>query len=149
MSVPPEILAMMQGGGGGAQGGQPQPQMPPSGAETAGAPMGSSMVTPQPKKGLDAAARTNVHIAMNMLEQALPHFGSESEDGEIILKVLTKLAAKFGKSDDQELVPAQIMQLMRNEPSMGGMTPQMQAMQQGGQQQGQPGMPPQMPGMPG
>ena len=148
MSVPPEILAMMQGGGGGAQGGgQPQPEMPPSGAETAGAPMGSSMVTPQPKKGLEAAARTNVHIAMNMLEQALPHFGSESEEGETILKILTKLASKFGKSDDKELVPAQIMQLMRSEPSMGGMTPQMQAMQQGGQQGQQPQQP--MPGMPG
>lgn len=137
MSVPPEILAMMQGGGQ-QQGQPPQPNMPPSGAETLGAPMGSPMATPQPKTGLQAAARTNIHIAMNMLEQALPVFGSESDEGKAILQTLSKLATKFGKSDDGDLVPAQIMQLMRSEPSLGGGSPQQQIMQQ---QQA-----PQMPG---
>lgn len=140
MSVPPEIMAMMQQGGGqqpGQQPGQGQPpQMPPSGAETLGAPMGSPMATPQPKAGLQAAARTNIHIAMNMLEQALPIFGSESDEGKAILQTLSKLSNKFGKSDEGDLVPAQIMQLMRAEPSMGGGTPQQQMMRQQPGQQG-------------
>lgn len=78
------------------------------------------MSTPQDKKGLKAAAATNLHIAVNMLEEALPAFGSESAEGAKILKVLSILSGLVGKRDSSDLVPAEVMQMVRRMPQSGG-----------------------------
>jgi len=133
MAVPPELMKMMAGAGGGAPpaGGAPggaPPGMPGAGGGASGGgapaqpPRAAPMSTPQDKKGLKAAAQTNVHIAVNMLEEALSAYGSESEEGGSILTAITKLRKLFGKQDSSDLVPAEIMQMVSRMPQMGGGT---------------------------
>jgi hypothetical protein len=95
-------------GGPGASSGQPPGAAPMSG--------------PQDKKGLKAAAATNVHIAVNMLEEALPAFGSESPEGSKILAALKSLSSLVAKRDSSDLVPAEVLQMVRRLPQMGGGT---------------------------
>jgi hypothetical protein len=117
--------------------------MPPA-ANTPPPPGAAGMATPQKKAGDEGAARTNIQISMNMLEQALPVFGSESDEGKVILKALTGLANAFGKDKERDLVPAQIMQLLKAEPSLGGGAMQKAMQPQGGGAPG--GQPPPMMG---
>ena len=147
MSVPPELMQkMMQGGaspGGGAPpGGAPptQPTAPdPSAAAGAKQPGAAPMSKPQDKRGLKAAAQTNIHIAVNMLEEALPAFGSESEEGGKILAALKNLSAMLGKKDTSDLVPAEVLQMVKRLPQMGGGTNiQQQIMKQMAQAKQQP-----------
>jgi hypothetical protein len=63
---------------------------------------------------------TNLHIAVTMLEEALPAFGSESEQGAAILSCLSKLSKFVAKKDQSELVPAEVMQMVSSLPQMGG-----------------------------
>lgn len=95
------------------------------------------MAKPQQKEGLKEAARVNIHIAMNMLEQALPVFGSESKEGMSIIKILGMLGKDFGKSDASDLVPAEVLQMNKALPQAGGGT-EVQRMLQQMQKQGQP-----------
>ena len=99
---------------------------------------------------MKAAAGTNIHIAINMLEEALPAFGAESDEGQKIMKALTTLGPLISKKDNSDLVPAEVLQMVRSMPQMGGGTDAqrmiMQMMQNGGrgqqpqqQQQPQPG----------
>jgi hypothetical protein len=82
---------------------------------------------------------TNLHIAVNMLEQALPAFGSESEQGAAILKCLSTLSKFVAKKDNTDLVPAEVMQMVSQLPQMGGGTQmQRQIMQQMRAQQAPP-----------
>jgi hypothetical protein len=106
----------------------------------------SQMPQPQEKEGLKEAARVNIHIAMNMLEQALPVFGSETKEGKNVLRALTQLAKDFGQNDTSDLVPAEIRQMVSAMPqSGGGSEVQKMLMQQAmqGKQQQQPQQPPQ------
>jgi hypothetical protein len=80
------------------------------------------MSKPQEKKGLKAAAQTNVHIAVNMLEEALPAFGSESPEGAKILSALKSLGSLVAKRDTSDLVPAEVMQMIKRMPQQGGGT---------------------------
>lgn len=124
---------------GGAQGGAaPQPPNPAG-------PTGSPMATPQPAEGEKQNAMVNVNLAMDLLEQTLPNLGSESEEGQVVVQVLSVLGKKFGhtKQKSQELIPAELMQLMQSLPQAGGMSPEHKAM--GGQPMSMPGMPPGMP----
>jgi hypothetical protein len=93
------------------------------------------MAKPQEKEGLKEAARVNIHIAMNMLEQALPVFGSESKEGKSVLKILSMLGKEFGKADASDLVPAEVLQMNKALPQAGGGT-EVQRMLQKMQQQG-------------
>src|ERR1700679_753169 len=151
MAVPPEVMQRMMGGG--AQGGAaptPAGASPPGGPEAAGpggaggAPPGPSpaaapMSKPQDKRGLKAAAQTNIHIAVNMLEEALPAFGSESPEGAKVIKALNILASMVAKKDTSDLVPAEILQMVRRLPQMGGGTAvQQQIMKQMAQAKQQP-----------
>ena len=150
MSATPEaLMKLMQSGSPGAQPGQPigQPQQPGASPNTPSSPM----ATPAPKEGLRKSAEVNVQIAMNMLEQALPVFGTESKEGKSILEILLKLAKSFGESDTQDLQGSEILQLMRQTPQIGGSAMAQQQLQkaQGAQHPpGQPGQPPGMPGQP-
>jgi hypothetical protein len=98
----------------------------------------------QDKRGLKAAAATNVHIAVNMLEEALPAFGSESQEGGKILSALKSLSSMVAKRDTADLVPAEIMQLVKRSTQIGGGTNiQQQIMKQMQQAKAQPAPAPQ------
>lgn len=132
MSVPDNVMQrMMAGAGGGAPNAGPplgaQPGMPQAGAQPGATPPPQSpsaapMSKPQDKRGLKAAAQTNVHIAVNMLEEALPAFGSESPEGGKILAALKTLSSMVAKRDSSDLVPAELLQLIQRSTQMGGGT---------------------------
>ena len=130
MSVPPGVMQRMmsgagQGGGAPTAGGATPPPGPEAGAGSAPpgqSPAAAPMSKPQDKRGLKAAAQTNVHIAVNMLEEALPAFGSESPEGAKILSALKSLGSMVAKRDTSDLVPAEIMQMVKRMPQMGGGT---------------------------
>lgn len=84
--------------------------------------MAAPLSGPQEKKGLKVAGMTNVHIAVNMLEEALPAFGSESDEGSDILKALSILRKHVGKRDSSDLVPAEVLHMVRRLPQFGGGT---------------------------
>jgi len=126
--------AMPGAGGPAAQGAQAPGGVPP-GQSPAAAPMS----TPQDKRGHKAAAQTSVHIAVNQLEEALAAFGSESEEGGKILKALNTLASVIAKKDTSDLVPAEILQMVKRMPQMGGGTEvQKQLLKQMSQARAQP-----------
>jgi hypothetical protein len=134
MSVPPNIMqAMMNRAptagppGMGAGAPPPSPVQGGIGATSGQPPAAAPLSGPQPKKGLQAAAMTNVHIAVNMLEEALSGFGSESEQGGDILKAISILRKHVAKRDSSDLVPAEILQLARRLPQLGGGTSAQQA----------------------
>lgn len=154
MSVPPELMKLIAGGAG--KDGIP-PVDPAAGAAGGTPPGAAPMSTPQPAQGEKTSAMVNVHIAMDLLSQTLPSFGPGSKEGADILKALSGLTKAFGatKSKSQELVPAELMQLMSSLPQAGGMSPEAKAMGQqpiqmpGGAPGGAPGgMPGGMPPMP-
>lgn len=152
MSVPSEQLMQLVNGG---QKGPPNPAAAAPGAPQPGsggpsAPMSAPMSTPQPKQGEKQNAMINVSLAQDLLEQTLPALGSETEEGAVILQVLSTLSKKFGEASrkSKELVPAELMQMMHNLPQMGGMSPEMKALQAGAGGGGAPGGPPGMQGKP-
>ena len=110
--IDPKLMATMQGG-------QPQPGdgAPPSG------PVSAPMSTPQPNEGEKMAAMSQVQMAVHILERTLSAFGSQSEEGQTVLDVLSKLGKKFGESQDKgrELIPSEIMNLVSSLPK--GMAP--------------------------
>jgi hypothetical protein len=122
MSVPPQLMQQMMARGGGAPGGAPQPPGGAPGASAQGptAPAAAPVSKPQDKKGLKTAAMTNIHIAANMLEEALPAFGSESEEGQKILSALKVIGPLLAKRDSSDLVPAEVLQMVKSLPQMGG-----------------------------
>lgn len=135
MSVPPELMSLIAGGAG-KRGGPPgagapgAAGMPPP--QPGGVPGGAPMSTPQPAQGDKQSAMVNVSLAMDLLEQTLPALGSESEEGQEILKILASLSKKFGatRAKSQEFAPAELMQLMSSLPQAGGMSPEAKAMGQ-------------------
>ena len=137
--MPPELMQLL---GGGAAGGAPgaAPGAAPGGPMAAG-PGGSPMTTPQSSEGEKQNAMVNVNLAMDLLEQTLGPLGSESEEGQTVVQVLSVLGKKFGhtKKKSQDLIPAELMQLMQSLPQQGGMSPEHKAMG------GQPAMPGAMP----
>jgi hypothetical protein len=84
------------------------------------------MSTPEPKAGNKEGARINVQMAMDLLQQSLPAFGSDSEEGKAILEIMKKLGTAFGAREAQtrELVPAEILQMISTLPQAGGASPE-------------------------
>jgi hypothetical protein len=136
------MARLMQQGKPGGMGAPP----PMQGGMPSG-PAGSPMSTPQKQDGKKESSHVQVHIAINMLEQALQGFGSETKEGKIILKTLDKLSSTFGGHDATDIVPAEIQQMVKGLPQVGGGTDVqkqiMQMMQKPPQQPG--GMPQGMP----
>jgi hypothetical protein len=93
-------------------------------------PSATPMAAPQKSEGKEEIATLHVHIAMNMLEQALGPFGSESPEGKVILSTLQALAKKFGENDTADLMPAEIKSMVGAMPQAGGGSPQQQQIQQ-------------------
>ena len=85
-------------------------------------PQAAPVGQPQDKRGKEAAALTNVQIAISMLEQAISSLGSGSEPGAAVLKALHALGPLAAKKDTSDLVPAEILQMVRGMPQMGGGT---------------------------
>lgn len=140
----------MAGGGSGAPGapgGSPNPTAA-QGAPGTQAPSGSPTPQKADKRGLKAAAMSNLTIVQNLAEQALTAFEPSDPEYKAILKVLTVLEPLAAKRDSSDLVPAQVMQMNGQLPQMGGGTDVqrmiMQQMQKpqggaGGAQKPQPG----------
>jgi hypothetical protein len=129
MAVPPDMLAMIKKDRAGAT--------PPAPAATPDAgyngmsapeapPMGAPMATPEPKLGEKESASINVQTAMDLLEQALPKIGSDSEEGKAIMAAVTGLTKLFGKREakSRELMPAEIMNMISSLPQAGGANPE-------------------------
>jgi hypothetical protein len=104
------------------------------------------MSTPEPKMGTKEAALINISMAMDLLEQSLPAFGSESVEGQKALNAIRQLSGLIGprKSKTNELQQSEILQMLQTLPQAGGATPEGRAMAQAPI----PGMPPQGGGMP-
>lgn len=116
---------------------------PMQGSPTSNSPVSAPMSTPEPKKGDKQNAMVNISLATDLLEQSLPSIGTETEEGRVLLDILKKLSEKFGESTrkSKDLVPSELMQLMQNLPQMGGMSPEMKALQGGAGGGAKPPMP--------
>lgn len=128
MSVPPQLMQQMmrQQGGGAAPGpgGAPAPGAGPgSQAARTMPPAAAPFATPQEKRGNKASAMANIHIAMTLLEQALPDLGADTPEYDAVLKSLNSLVKTSTKRDNTDLVPAEVMQMVQQLPQMGGGTP--------------------------
>lgn len=117
------IMAMLQNQAGGptggatvGPGGAPPPEAPP---------MSSPMSAPEPKAGMREAALVNVSMALDLIEQALPAIGSETDEGKKLVSALTTLTGVLGpkKQKAGELQNAEILQLLQSLPQAGGGTP--------------------------
>jgi hypothetical protein len=69
-----------------------------------------------------------VEIAFNMLQQALGKLGMGTPEHREVLKVLNSLSKITAKRDASDLVPAQVMQMVKGMPQMGGGSPIQQAL---------------------
>ena len=107
------------------------------------------MAQPSDKRGLKAAAMSNVTIMQNLAEQALTAFEPEDPVYKALLKCLNTLMPIASKNDSSDLVPAEVMRMVGQLPQMGGGTDVqrmiMQQMKQGGGGGAPPGQPPQQP----
>jgi hypothetical protein len=156
MSVPSDKLMELMKGNQSA--GAPVPA-PPPGANMSDAevpPMGSPMSTPEPKMGSKEAARINLGMAQDLLEQSLPAFGSDSEEGKAALSAISAINKVLGprKNKTNELQQSEILQMLQTLPQAGGGTPEGKAMANapipgmppgGGMPPPPGGMPPGMP----
>jgi hypothetical protein len=95
-------------------------------------PMASPMSTPEPKMGNREAALINISMAIDLLEQSLPAFGSVSEEGKKTLNAIRALSGLIGqkKGKTDELQQSEILQLLQTLPQAGGATPEGKAMAQ-------------------
>lgn len=100
------------------------------------------MHSPQAAHGDHAMADVNVKLALDILTNTLPMYGSDSEKGQAILDSLRKLGKIFSTKlgDAKQLQPTEIASLLQasgqgqQPPLAGGAPPP-------------GGMPPGMPGM--
>lgn len=114
----PQLMALMKKGGN-----------PPAASPNAQGPVSSPMSTPQPNEGEKQAAMSQVQMAIDLFEQTLPAFGSETDEGKTILEVLGKLSKTFGDKKDKArgLIPSEIMNLVSSMPKGAGGQPPMPA----------------------
>jgi len=110
----------------------PTPDQAGAGPDSGTPPMASAMTTPEPKMGSKEAANVNLQMAMDLMEQSLPALGSESEEGQSIMKALSSLHRVFGKREakNRELMPAEILQMIQTLPQAGGATPEQRSIAQ-------------------
>lgn len=133
MSVPPdrmmELIKGQQGAGGASA---PPVPMEPGMSDATTAPMSSPMSTPEPKIGNKEGAMVNISMAMDLIEQALPSLGSETEEGQKALAAIRSLTGLLGprKGKTKELQQSEIIQMLQNLPQAGGATPEGRAMSQ-------------------
>jgi len=135
MSMPPDQLMSLlknQKDKATPTGTPPVPETGGGMSDPSAPPMASPMSTPEPKMGEREASLLNISMAMDLLEQALPALGSESEEGQKVLNGIRTLTTILGakKAKVNSLQPTEIMQMLQNLPQAGGATPEGKAMQQ-------------------
>ena len=135
MSVPPDQLMQMiksQRDSATPGGLPPAPEMPTAMSDATTPPSAAPMATPEPKMGNREGAMVNISMAMDLLEQSLPAFGSESDEGKQILAAIRQMTGILGpkKAKANELQPAEILQMLQTLPQAGGATPEGRAMAQ-------------------
>ena len=139
-----ELMRSQQPSPGADMGADPNAPQPPS---------ASPMSTPEPRMGTQEAARINVGLAMDLLEQSLPGLSAESDEGQKVMSALKSLTAMMGPrtAKTNGLKNAEILQMLQTLPSAGGGSPEARAMSASPPMPGAPpGAPPPMPpGMPG
>jgi hypothetical protein len=81
-------------------------------------PIASPMSTPEPKMGSQEGAMINLSMAMDLIEQALPALGSESEQGQKALAAIRALTGVIGprKGKTNELQQSEILQMLQSLP---------------------------------
>lgn len=130
MSVPSDkLMELMKGSVPGiSESETPAPGM----SDSSSPPMASPMSTPEPKMGTKEAALVNLGMAMDLIEQTLPAFGSESEEGQKALQAIRSLTTILGprKNKTNELQQSEILQMLQSLPQAGGATPEGKAMAQ-------------------
>jgi hypothetical protein len=128
-----EMMKLIQKGQAAPENADmPTPDQAGAGMDSSTPPMASPMSTPEPKMGSKAAANINIQMAMDLLEQSLPALGSESEEGQQIMKSLGSLHKVFGKREakSREVMPAEILQMIQTLPQAGGATPEQRSIAQ-------------------
>jgi hypothetical protein len=83
-------------------------------------PIASPMSTPEPKLGSQEGAMINLSMAMDLIEQALPALGSESEQGQKALAAIRALTGVIGprKGKTNELQQSEILQMLQSLPKV-------------------------------
>lgn len=119
--APDRLQALMRGDA--APSGAATPPEEPAG------PMAAPMSTPEPKMGNKEGALVNLSMALDLIEQALPALGSESEEGQRAIAAMRSLSGLLGskKPRTNELQPAEILQLLGSLPQAGNVTPEVAA----------------------
>jgi hypothetical protein len=87
-------------------------------SDTGTPPMAAPMSTPEPKMGSKEGAMINLSMAMDLIEQALPSLGSESEEGQKALAAIRALTGVIGqrKGKTNELQQSEILQMLQSLP---------------------------------
>ena len=114
------------------QGGTPSAAPEASMSDASTPPMSAPMSTPEPKMGNKEGALVNISMAMDLIEQALPSLGSESEEGQKALAAIRSLTGVLGQKKQKtgELQQSEIIQMLQNLPQAGGASPEGRAMSQ-------------------
>ena len=101
-----DIMALMQGAGAGGAtpGGVTVGEAPPAGPP----PMPTPMSTPEPKAGVRENALVNISMALDLIEQALPALGSETEEGKKAIAALGSLTSVLGPKKQREIGRAHV-----------------------------------------
>jgi hypothetical protein len=88
------------------------------------------MSTPEPKMGSKEAAKINLGMAQDLLEQSLPALGSDTEEGKAALSAISAINKVLGarKNKTNELQQSEILQMLQTLPQAGGGTPEGKAM---------------------
>lgn len=131
MSVPADKLMELMRGQRSAGAALPAPETPAPGMSGADVePMASPMSTPEPKMGSKEAAMINIGMAMDLIEQALPAIGSESDEGQKAIAAIRALTGLVGprKGKVNELQQSEILQMLQSLPQAGGATPEGRAL---------------------
>lgn len=117
------LMKLMAGADAGKPGA-PAEGSPPPAAD--GAPVGAPMMNPQENEGDKQQGYVRIALALDLLEQSLPPFGSETPEGKALMTALTHLTKAFGEQrpKGKELVPAELKTLMDSQAP----SPEMQAM---------------------
>lgn len=116
-------------------------------SETAPGPMASPMSTPEPKMGSKEGALVNLSMALDLIQQAIPALGHDSDDGKKALVAAKALNGLLGPSKPRtsELQPAEILQLLGSLPQAGNVTPEVAAAIGPGQSQNPKPVAPMLP----
>ena len=97
--------------------------------ETPAGPMAAPMSTPEPKMGSKEGALINLSMALDLIQQAIPALGAESEQGTKAMAAVKALHGVLGASKPRtdELQSAEIMQLLGSLPKAGNVTSEVAA----------------------